>query len=918
MSTLPLYVYGQGDLFAEYFNAVVGALGTSTYATLIKLTVALAGVTALVSSITRRDFMQCLRWFGLYYIVFYIFFLPKVSIEIIDRVNSNRPYTVDHVPLGLGVLASYTSVIGDVFTHLIESNFSLPDDLNYSRTGMVMASRMVIEASQFQVLDSSFNEALQDFLHQCVFYDLLLHKYTVDDVMTTSHLWPFFKEHSSPARAFPYRQQIVTCQVGAVQLENDWNRVIEQTSTRYARQLFPHTTEMEAKRQLFKYLPSSVGYLTQLSDSASSILQQTMMANAFAEGVIRFGATLSAPAALQSIAFSKAQVQKRLTNQTLGEMASYWLPLMKNAFEAIMYGSFLIVFLLMLFPFGMMILRNYLFTLLWLQMWAPLFAIIHLMISFYARSGSQAISPDGLTLQSLPGLLQVNTDMAGLAGYLSLSVPFLAGGLVKGMSGTFTQLAQYIGGVTQSAGSSAAAEVVSGNLSMGNTNFSNHSAFNTSANHWDTSARSANSISSFQVAGGSTLSMSSDGTAVMDNRGAISSLGTSINLAESVRSVASQQADQAYATSLSQAHTYSSSINSALRELYELGGQKGITMTDGASSSITTSTGTSTALTQLHQLTDKFAKENNLTYAQAIEKLGNAYWSWQVAGELNLDKSAVGHVLEALGVNGSVSANTGNNHQRNDSHTQQENALFSKAQNYLHNTDFSRTLDVALRGMQERSYRSQTEDGQRLIDHIGSSLDQAKQARQEMLSNYQKSESYHKAASLAEENALSINSNASQLFIEWMQNQPGSDGRGHMGLRTAEYILSHEPELAQTYAKQFSEQQAQSIVSQFQSNSLSSPQQVLSTYTQNNQSIPSAGAVQTDYQRQKNTVSEKVLESGVMQSPRSGPQLINEVNQLFDKNSQKIAEGNTIVEQGKTEITNTMNIANNVRTKHDD
>ena len=839
MSLLPLYVYGQGDLFAEYFNAIAAALGTTTYSTLIKLTVALAGVTALFSAILRRDLSQCLRWFGLYYFVFYILFIPKVNLEIIDRVNGNHPYAVDNVPLGLGVLASYTSVIGDALTRLIESNFSMPDDLYYGRTGMVMASRLITQVQHFQVSDSAFNEALQDYIHQCVFYDVLLHKYTVDDLMNTPHLWSFLKDHASPARAFLYRNQILTCQAGTSQFENEWTNVIDQVVTRFAPQLFPHETSIAAKQKLLSYLPISVNYLTQLSDSASTILQQSLMMNALEEGVIRFGATSNSPAALQSIALSKAQAQKRLTNQTLGEMAAYWLPLMKNAFEAIMYGSFLLVFLLMLFPFGMSILRNYVFTLLWLQAWAPLYAIIHLILSFYARTQSVAVSGAGLTWQSIPSLIQANQDIAGLAGYLSLSVPFLSAGLVKGMAGTFTQLAQYIGGVTQSAGSSAAAEVVSGNLSMGNTNFSNHSAFNTSANHWDTSARESGGHFSYQMASGSMASITPSGSRILDNHGALSNLGTSVNLANSMRSLYSQQSDNAYSAALSEAKAYSEATGATFRNMYDLSNQRGLTTTSGSGSTVSTQGSFNQAINNFHQLTDKFAHDNNLSLTDAGQLLASAYVQAQLGVGWKSDDSIPGKIGSLVtGAHVGTDLSFGGRFEGQYTSTHQHGNLYSKAAEFMKTSQFSATVDTALRSIQDKSFHTQNESGQRLVDGINSSWDRAKQARHEVVANYQKSQSYHEMASYAEENAVNINANYSQRLFEFIANQPGTQGQGKMGMSSVDAI-ARDPELARSYVNDFIRQEANQLFSGKQNN-IGSPLSVKEAYASQKVQVPSS------------------------------------------------------------------------------
>lgn len=226
-------------------------------------------------------------------------------------------------------------------------------------------------------------------------------------------------------------------------------------------------------------------------------MQQNMMANALQNGVLGWSARSKAPAALESYAFNKAQQQNRIGNRTVGDMAAYWLPLLKNIFEGILYGSFVFVFVMLLFPFGLMVLRNYAYSLLWVQLWAPMYAIINLFVNFYAQYhslGATTLSggSQGLTLSTISGLAQVNADMSGLAGYLSLSVPLLVTGIVAGMHRVLAHAAQYAGGSIQSSATSSAGEAASGNFSLANTHFSTHNANNTSANHFDTTARCIN------------------------------------------------------------------------------------------------------------------------------------------------------------------------------------------------------------------------------------------------------------------------------------------------------------------------------------------------------------------------------------------------------------------------------------------
>ncbi len=545
---IAVITYGNGDILREMFNAIAAAMGDSTFKTLIHLSILLAGTWAIGKLIFKRDLMVGVGWIALYFMAFYVLFLPKATVNIIDRVQQGKVYAVDNVPLGLAWLANVTTAIGDGLTQLMEQNFSLPDDLRYGQTGMVMASNLVTAASTFQVTDPDFEHNLQSFIHQCVFYDVLLHKYSSQELFTAPNIWQFVTEHASPARAFLYNQTVVTCRDGVASLNQDWQTAITQAEGRYAARLFPEETE--AKTQLLKYLPLSYSFLTNLSENASDLMQQNMMSNAVQSGLLNWSAQTNAPAALEGYAFNKAQQQNRISNRTVGDMAAYWLPLLKNIFEGILYGSFVFIFLLILFPFGLMVLRQYAYSLLWLQLWAPLYAIINLYVNFYAQHRSLGAitfsdGMQGLVLATQSGLAQVNSDMAGLAGYISLSVPLIATSLVTGMHNALSHLGQYVGGAVQSSATASAGEAAAGSFSLGNTSFSTHNAYNTSANHFDDTARTASGSVTDQMPGGSTVTMTADGSVVMNNQPAISSLGTQINWSEAIRHSATEQADKA-------------------------------------------------------------------------------------------------------------------------------------------------------------------------------------------------------------------------------------------------------------------------------------------------------------------------------------------------------------------------------------
>lgn len=821
--TLVVITYGNGDILREVFNAIAAAMGDSPFQTLIHLSILLGGTWAAFELITKRSLMEGVKWVSLYFIAFYIVFLPKATVEIIDRVQQSKVYAVDNVPLGLAILANFTSVIGDSLTQEIEKTFTMPDYLPYGQTGMVMASNLVTAASTFQITEPVFEESMQSFTTQCIFYDLLLNKYTAQELLSAPNIWTFVAGYASPARAFMYHRTVTTCKDGIGPLTQDWTTAIADAATRYGARLFPE--DKQAKTQLLKYLPISYRYLTNISEDASALIQQNMLANAIQNGILGWSAHADAPAALQSYAFNKAQQQTRIGNRTVGDMAAYWLPLLKNVFEGILYGSFIFIFLLLLFPFGLNVLRQYAYSLCWLQLWAPLYAIINLFVCFYAqhRSLGAVTLSDGsqvLSLSTQSGLAQVNSDMAGLAGYISMSVPIIAAGLVKGLAAAFSQVAQYVGGVSHSAAGAVAAETASGNLSLGNTSFSTHHANNTSANHFDTNATTASGMIAEQMPGGSTLGLMADGSMVMNNQAAISNLGTTINLASAIRSTAMEQADMAYSAALSHQQSYNEAISAARRDAVELSRTEGTTQSSGTASIASLSAGDATAMNAVDQQSSNLLQTHNALEEASRNRTVNA--NAGVQGSLG--------VGGGIGASASVSGNLGASANLAHGMTQSEQNAYLQNEGSSQTTAHTHSVDTILRDVQEGNYRTSSEEGRRLVENISASLDRANQEQKQAAAQFQQAESYRRVATLAEENAVSINSNATQEFMGQLQHSGQS-------MRNIEQVMVNHPEEAQSLASQFVQHRVHSFIQQFHGKAHASPEQVERSYIDAEQSL---------------------------------------------------------------------------------
>ena len=110
-----------------------------------------------------------------------------------------------------------------------------------------------------------------------------------------------------------------------------------------------------------------------------------------------------------------------------------------------------------------------------------MYAILNYIMNIAARAStlSEVGTAGGFTIANYIGVSEANTEMKLLAGYLSMSIPFLCIAIVKGV-GTFVDLASQMTGTSMQASSSAASEISSGNFSFGNVSMRNKQMDNVS------------------------------------------------------------------------------------------------------------------------------------------------------------------------------------------------------------------------------------------------------------------------------------------------------------------------------------------------------------------------------------------------------------------------------------------------------
>ncbi len=366
---------------------------------------------------------------------------------------------------------------------------------------MMFGSEILEKAKTFRITNMNFKENMRNFVGQCVKYDIMLNnKYTFDDLRNSSDLWALITSNPSRNRGIFWipieggRASYVTCAGAVTNFNQAWSAELDRSFGVLGRKFFPgragnsgsnaakftmsEATQTALKNEIKQNLASVSAYLGDIAEGAEETLRQSLLITAIEDGASENSRLAGNPI---TYAETRALHQQTSTFDTIGRLAAKLLPIMKAVLEALAYACFIFIIPLCMIPQGYKFLLNWIGVLVWLQAWAPMYAILNYVMNIAARAStlSEIGTANGLTIANYLGVSEANAEMKTLAGYLTMSIPFLCIAIVKGVD-TFVNLASQMTGTSMQAASSASGEVTSGNLSFGNMSMGNSQMYNAS------------------------------------------------------------------------------------------------------------------------------------------------------------------------------------------------------------------------------------------------------------------------------------------------------------------------------------------------------------------------------------------------------------------------------------------------------
>ena len=804
-----IFTVGGGDYLVNVFQAVAAWTGNGGYKSLLQVVMVMGLALSALTLAFNQDWRAWINWFLGATLMYSCLMVPRIDVHVTDRLNpSLAPANVSNVPLGLALMASFTSQVGDYLTGSAEVVFGLPGDLNYSRNGMIYGARLYDATRSLRISDPEFAANLDEHFRQCVFYDVLLGRYSMKELAETNDIWATIAPGSQArAQRFLTRDAgsgqvtstIITCREAYDALNAQWTGLIDGMGTVFGRQLYPNQTAALAKAKLFSDLPVAYQYLAGVSASATDIFKQTLTINAMSQAMHSLSGA-SGAGNVDVYAQTRADIQTERTYGSIASNAMKWVPLLNVVLTVLFYALFPVLFPLFLLPkTGPLALKGYVTGFFYLAAWGPLFVILHMMLMFKGAADMSAVAgANGLSLASFTGMADVNSDIGLLAGYLIASVPFLAGGVAKGAMAISHHATSYLN-PSQNAAEEAAREASTGNVALGNTSLENSSVM--------TRQFAQGTIApSFTYGAAQTRTLSSTGTTTTSFPEASydqlpnSSYPFTPTLGQEFTSRLSTMASQARSNSETYANVATESTASAVSQFRELRSQFSRGSAFESATGTSSSDSIQTAFSEVDQASTNLQRQFGLS-RRAADDITTA---WFLGGEAGASAGVTNGVLSA-----NVGAKGGGTRTWTDSDigiaSEDRSRIFGSLAQMSDSRNWSSTRDGFVRSVSTSSSSSVSTTASGMNASLTEAQSYSREARRaEELANRLESQ-----AAFFEGNSAAGSLNLSQAYREWglAEIERNRDYYGNVRFDDVTFQLSPEGQALQgkfieSYAEQ--------------------------------------------------------------------------------------------------------------------
>ncbi|MBA3814738.1 MAG: hypothetical protein H0X26_09730, partial [Alphaproteobacteria bacterium] len=475
--------------------------------------------------------------------------------------------------------------------------------------------------------------------------------------------------------------------------------------------------------------------------------------------------------------------------------------------------------------------------------------------------------------------------------------------ILKQGAAAFVGLAQHLGSAMTSAASGAAAETVSGNISMGNVSMGTQAYQNTSAFQHSTSP--TYNASQFKTMGGTGVEQSTfaDGTQSLNNQ-ALSQLSVQIMGSENTSFVTNEHLNSAKSFLESKSAASSQASEAAIQDTTNFLSSVGKAISSGEDSHKSISATDSKSLQDFKNYVKDIQQNTNMSEAQAVEAAIGA---------------SVG-TPKILGFGAEMSGSF--------SSTAARQKGITDAESVAKNTNYSQSFDQVMSASQGFSEAHNHTNNKELGHSASASLNRAQSLREEVSIAQTQVDTLSKDISSSEGKSMSINKNLTQPLLEFIARQPVNPGphlmsphvmgdhlmaptaqsQGKIGYEGARHIMEANGAEAKSYYKRFEQENPQYSIQSI--NSVQTKSALSSNFETESAKLresSDSGVTQRQVQNTGNILAQG-KRAGV--DPNHTPQSIQQdVTGFIGEKGKAITEGKKVIDEQEEKLRATAKVS---------
>ncbi|EEQ1957326.1 conjugal transfer mating-pair stabilization protein TraG [Escherichia coli] len=902
-----IYTIAGGAWFQDTLNGVASFLDSRAGDALIAMATAVSVIVGAATYIRTRNIMDLVKWAGFYVLVIAVLIGDKRSVQIIDLSEPARIYQVDNVPAGLAAPASMITRIGAGMAQTYDTIFARPDALTYSKTGMLFGAQLAAGSSDFRFSEPEIQRMFSDYVHNCVVGDIMLNnKYTIGELMNAADPYALIFSRPSPLRGlYDKNRNFLTCEQAATRINTDSGDIsgantspflqqILNTLHGFTDQVFGQTNG--AQSALFtEMLGDSYNYFHRTSLTSTEIIRKNVIMNGLRSGLESFSALSGDTAGLVNVATQTSMAKMRLSQATSASIAANTLPVMYSVLLGMTIALFpVLIVLAVVSSLSWTIIKGYVYTIAYLQMWPILFSILNHAMNFYLQG---KLSGTAVTLANFDQVQNTYSDIGTTAGWLALSIPFIAWGMVKGLGQVVSQAGNYLGQTLQSASTQSSSQTIDGNW-----HYNNMTTGNVQGNKWDTNYSHREGHMTSQLESGAMKTLTSSGQSVYNTTEAISKLPVDIALGKTATSSWQQQQRDAMSEAQSLTNSLSQTSSLAASQMSQWSQQRGNSDTTVAGSDISSSSNLTKALNTIQSIGNRYARDENVSLAEAVREAATKSQEASAGGGLQVSFDTDRHILGkigglATGLKGSAEGHvkyagrSGSSHGTSSDLTRQGGS--SKGFSAQELKDFRDAMDVVASSRVTDSGSHTDNESASLASQLSSTFSSLKSQASQYNDAVTRSHEYARLASYAENNSANINQNYSQEFVGYVTSQRPGEADQLLSDTASPEVRAERERLVQAFVEERIKPQ---LLQQFEQNKARTGEGMGSV-----SSSSGGGDLESEYQVQQMQMENRANESGVRQQGDVSGDVSNKrrhaESQVHDEKNTVISSGNTQKEE---------------------